>query len=95
MLDVILKYRLWLPILALRMLYYNFVRIMRAHSKIFLVLARHTVIDTDKSAKIELRSSVIFGWCNMRRNSRLETALCMGKNSKIILGGVKIMDKFR
>ena len=51
MLDVILKYRLWLPILALRMLYYNFVRIMRAHSKIFLVLARHRQIGKDRTAQ--------------------------------------------
>lgn len=69
------------------MLYYNFLRITRASSKSFLVLAGHTVVAADKSAKIELRSSVVFGWCNMRRSSRLETALCMGRNSRIIFGG--------
>ena len=78
------------------MLYYNFVRITRASGKAFLILARHTLIDADKTARIELRSSVIFGWCNMKRSSRLEMALCMARNSKIIFGGgVKITDKFR
>lgn len=65
----------------------NFVRITRASGKAFLILARHTLIDADKTARIELRSSVIFGWCNMRRSSRIETALCMARNSKIIFGG--------
>ncbi len=89
MINLIFKYKLWYPLQAGRFLYYNFKRIHRATKKVFLVLARYTVIDTDKSAKIELRSSVIFGWCNMRRSSCLETALCMGRNSKIIFGGGK------
>lgn len=89
MLDIILKYKLWYPLRALRMLYYNFVRITRVSGKAFLILARHTLIDADRTARIELRNSVIFGWCNMRRSSRLETALCMARNSKIIFGGGK------
>ena len=87
MLDIILKYKLWYPLRVLRLLYYNFVRITRASGKAFLILARHSLIDADKTARIELRSSVIFGWCNMRCSSRLETALCMAENSKIIFGG--------
>lgn len=71
------------------MLYYNFMRIIRTSGKIFLILGRHTLIDADRTARIELRSSVILGWCNMRRSSRLETALCMARNSRIIFGGGK------
>lgn len=89
MLGIILKYKLWYPLRVLRLLYYNFVRITRASGKAFLILARHSLIDADKTARIELRSSVIFGWCNMRCSSRLETALCMARNSKIIFGGGK------
>ena len=51
-------------------------------------MAKHSIIDADKTAVIELRSSVIFGWCNMDK-SRLETALCMARNAKIIFGGGK------
>lgn len=57
-------------------------------------MSKHSIVDADKTAVIELRSSVIFGWCNMGK-SRLETALCMARNAKIIFGGVKITDKFK
>lgn len=84
MIDLVFKYKLWHPSQAIRMLYYNFKRINRI--KCFLVLAKHAMLDLDRTARIELRSSVIFGWCNMGK-SRLETALCMARNSKIIFGG--------
>ena len=73
---------------AARMLYYNFFRIRRMGKRAFLVLAKRTVVDVDKTANIVLRSSVILGWCNMKR-SRLETALTMGSNSRIFFGGGK------
>ena len=88
MIDLVFKYKLWHPSQAIRMLYYNFKRINRITGKVFFVLAKHTVLDLDKTAQIELRSSVVFGWCNMK-HSRLETALCMAKNSKIFFGGGK------
>lgn len=54
-------------------------------------MSRYAIVCLEKTAQIELHNNVIFGWCNMRR-SRLETALYMAKNSKLTIGGVKIMD---
>ena len=93
MTGLILKYRMWHPLQAARMLYYNFFRIQRMGKRAFLVLAKRTVVDADKTANIVFRSSVILGWCNMKR-SRLETALTMGSNSRIFFGGGEIADKF-
>lgn len=93
MVDLILKYSMWHPAQAARMLYYNFCRIRRMGKRAYLVLAKRAVIDADRTADIVLSSSVVLGWCNMKR-SRLETALCMGRNSKIFFGGVKITDKY-
>lgn len=92
MIKLIFKYKLWQPLQTGRFLYYNFKRIYRT-KKSFLFLAKCAVMDLDKTARIKIQSNVILGWCNMK-GSRLETALCMGENSKIILGGVKIVDKF-
>lgn len=88
MINLIFKYKLWHPLQAGRFLYYNFKRIHRTTKKEFLVLPKCTVMDLDKTARIKLQSNVILGWRNMKE-SRLETALCMGENSKIILGGGK------
>ena len=85
MTGLVFKYRLWHPSQAIRMLYYNFKRVHRVTKRAFLVLAKHSIIYADKTAVIELRSSVIFGWCNMDK-SRLETALYMARNAKIIFG---------
>ena len=35
-----------------------------------------------------LKNNLIFGWCNMK-SSKMETALCMGKNSQLECGGGK------
>lgn len=86
MIEQIQKYRLWYPSQAIRMLYYNLIRLRHSRRKAFLLLARHTLMDIHKTAKIELRSNATLGWCNMRR-SRLETALYMAKNSKLTIGG--------
>ena len=94
MTNMIVKYRLWYPLQVFRMMYYNFMRIRRTSKKAFLLIARHTLLDIHDTAEIVIQNNVILGWCNMKR-SRLETALCMGKNSKLAIGGVKITDKRR
>ena len=71
----------------LRVIYYNFMRINRI-SKSYLILAPQTVFDIHKTASIILKNNLIFGWCNMK-SSKMETALCMGKNSQLECGGGK------
>lgn len=88
MINMIVKYRLWYPSQVFRMMYYNFMRIRRTSKKAFLFIARHTLLDIHDTAEIVIQNNMILGWCNMKR-SRLETALCMGKNSKLAIGGGK------
>ena len=38
---------------------------------------------------ITLKNNLIFGWCNMK-TSKMETALCMGKNSQLEWGGANL-----
>lgn len=88
MTSLIFKYKLWHPSQALRLLYYNFKRVHRATKNVHFIFGKYAVINLDKTARIELKNSVVLGWCNMKE-SRLETALCMGKNSKLAIGGGK------
>ena len=69
----------------LRVIYYNFMRINRI-GKSYLILAPQSVFDIHKKASIILKNNLIFGWCNMK-SSKIETALCMGKNSQLECGG--------
>ena len=87
MFSIIKKYKLWYPWQMLRVIYYNFMRINRI-SKSYLILAPQTVFDIHKTASIILKNNLIFGWCNMK-SSKIETALCMGKNSQLECGGGK------
>lgn len=84
--DLIFRYKLWHPSQIVRLLYYNFKRIHRTERKAFLILSKYAVMDLDKTARIVLQNSTIWGWCNMK-GSHIETALYMDRNSKISLGG--------
>lgn len=85
MFSLIKKYKLWYPWQMLRVIYYNFMRINRI-GKSYLILAPQSVFDIHKTASIILKNNLIFGWCNMK-SSKIETALCMGKNSQLECGG--------
>lgn len=87
MFGIIKKYKLWYPWQMLRGIYYNFMRINRI-GKSYLIPAPQTVFDIHKTASITLKNNLIFGWCNMK-SSKMETALCMGKNSQLECGGGK------
>lgn len=88
MFDIIKKYKLWYPQQMLRVIYYNFMRINRV-GKSYLIPDPQTVFDIHKTASITLKNNLIFGWCNMK-SSKMETALCMGKNSQLECGGAKL-----
>lgn len=83
---VLIKYRLYLPCLAFRNLYYNIFKVSRKNKKSFFILSQHAILDISRTAKINVLQPVLFGWCNMRK-SKMETALCMAKESILILGG--------
>lgn len=87
MFGIIKKYKLWYPWQMLRVIYYNFMRINRV-GKSYLIPAPQAVFDIHKTASITLKNNLIFGWCNMK-SSKMETALCMGKNSQLECGGGK------
>ncbi len=84
--GTIFKYRLWQPLQVLRTLYYNLAKVTSRTKHAFLIASRKAVFDLDKTAEIHLSSTLVFGWCNMR-SSNLETALCMGRNARLIVGG--------
>ena len=86
--EIILKYRLWQPLQALRTLYYNLSKVTSRTRRSFLIPSPKAVFDLDKTAEIHLSSSLVFGWCNMR-SSKMETGLCMGRNAKLKMGGGK------
>ena len=77
-----IKYKLYLPWLLFRFIYYNLIRISRSNKKAILFLTRYSILDISKSAEIILSHPVIFGWCNMRK-SKIETGLCMGDFSSL------------
>lgn len=80
--NIFRKYKLYLPYQLGRFIYYNLYRIKKNNYKSFLIPSRHTLFDISKSAQIILSQPVILGWCNMKY-SKLETALCMDKQSTI------------
>lgn len=84
--GIILKYRLWQPLQALRTLYYNFMKVKSRQCHSFLIPSPYAVFDLDKTSKIHLTSIVVFGWCNMSK-SRMETSLWMGRNAQVTWGG--------
>ena len=86
LISLIRKYKLYLPLVFYKNLYYNFFRILRKDGKSFLILSKHVVLDLCPTAKITIQQSVLLGWCNMRK-SKLETALYMEDKSMLILGG--------
>lgn len=86
MLYIIKKYKLWKPRQILRFAYYNFSRINRI-GKVYLISAQYSVFDIHKTASINLKNSLVFGWCNMK-SSKMETALCMSKGAQLEYGGV-------
>ncbi len=90
--NTFLKYRLYYPTQVIRFLYYNLIKIKRVHSSAFFIPSRHSILDIDKTASIEINQSLLFGWCNMKY-SRLETSLYMGKRAmlKITGGGKKML----
>lgn len=83
--NLIVRYRLYLPFLLCRNIYYNLFKISRKNKTSFFILSRHTILDISRTAKICILQPILFGWCNMRK-SKMETALCMSKDSKLILG---------
>lgn len=87
--NVLIKYRLYLPFSFCRNLYYNLFKISRRNRKSFFILSQHTILDLSQTSKIYVLRLVLFGWCNMRK-SRMETALCMARKSTLILGGGNI-----
>lgn len=84
--GVILKYRLWQPLQALRTIYYNLAKVTSRTKHAFLIASHRAVFDLDKTVEIHLSSTLVFGWCNMR-SSNVETALCMGKKARLFVGG--------
>lgn len=84
--GTIFKYRLWQPLQVLRTLYYNLAKVTSRTKHAFLIASHKAVFDLDKTAEIHLSSTLVFGWCNMR-SSNLETALCMGRNARLLIGG--------
>lgn len=90
---IVLKYKLYIPIRFVRFFHYNFHVVNRDGDK-YLLLSSHSIFDLHNTATINLSQDVDFGWCNMKR-SRLETALCMAKNSMLQFGGVKTLSKFK
>ncbi len=84
--GVILKYRLWQPLQALRTIYYNLAKVTSRTKRAFLIASHRAVFDLDKTVEIHLSSTLVFGWCNMR-SSNMETALCMGKKARLFVGG--------
>lgn len=84
--KIIIRYKLYMPLPFIRLLYFNLIRFNRAYYHCCFFPTRHSVFDISKTAKIIVRHSVLFGWCNMK-HSRLETALYMADGSTLILGG--------
>lgn len=93
LIRIVRKYKLYIPIRFLRFCYYNF-RVVNRDGGKYLFISSHSIFDLHNTATINLSQEVNFGWCNMKRSS-LETALCMSKNSKIQLGGVETLNKFK
>lgn len=85
--SIVRKYKLYFPWRFVRFCYYNYHVVNRKCGR-FLLFSSQCNFDLHNSATINLFQEVEFGWCNMKRTS-LETALCMGKNSKVQFGGVK------
>ena len=85
MFGIIKKYKLWYPWQMLRVIYYNLIRINRI-GRSYLIPAPQTVFDIHKTASITLKNTFILGWCHIK-SSKMETALCMGKNSQLECGG--------
>ena len=83
--SIVRKYELYFPWHFVRFCYYNYHVVNRKCGR-FLLFSSQCNFDLHDSATINLFQDVEFGWCNMKRTS-LETALCMGKNSKIQFGG--------
>ena len=83
--SIVLKYKLYFPWRFVRFCYYNYHVVNRKCGR-FLLFSSQSNFDLHNSATINLFQEVEFGWCNMKRTS-LETALCMGKNSKTQFGG--------
>lgn len=86
LIKIIFKYKLYVPWLFIKLLYYNFIRIERTHFRCAFFPTRHAVIDIAPTATIVLSHSVLFGWCNMKQ-SKLETALYMSDGSTLECGG--------
>lgn len=86
--EIVFKYRLWQPLQALRTIYYNLCKVTSRTNRSFLIPSPKAVFDMEKTSEIHLSSSFVFGWCNMR-SSKMETALCMGRNAKLVVGGGK------
>ena len=85
--SIVRKYKLYFPWRFVRFCYYNYHVVNRKCGR-FLLFSSQCNFDLHNSATINIFQEVEFGRCNMKRTS-LETALCMGKNSKIQLGGGK------
>lgn len=83
--SIVRKHKLYFPWRFVRFCYYNYHVVNRKCGR-FLLFSSQCIFDLHNSATINLFQEVEFGWCNMKRTS-LETALCMGKNSKIQFGG--------
>ena len=87
--NTFLKYRLYYPTQVIRFLYYNLIKIKRVHSSAFFIPSRHSILDIDKTANIEINQSPFLGWCNIKYPSQ-ETSLYMAKITMLkITGGVK------
>lgn len=94
LLNNIVKYNLWCPWVLAKLLYYNSKFIRPGHSsKAIFMFAKSSVFDISKTARIYINQKVLFGWCNMKK-SNIETALCMGENSQLVLGQERDTNKW-